>query len=201
MRIESAVLDRDEGLWQIGRQVLQRDIGAGHLAALGQHAAVGTDDLDGRRPFRDFERLDRRQMRADIDDHADSGDRAPQAQHHAPINQTTETQATLRAGSALGRAIDRAIGRALARALGLALARRRILVLIVGIVSGLALGCGLGRGLPQSLVEDGGDAVLGGQAQIGDGRGEPEQRLLALAALFPSPRHTDTPVYALIAVR
>ena len=34
MRIEAAVLDGDEGLRQIGRQVLQRDIGAGHFAAL-----------------------------------------------------------------------------------------------------------------------------------------------------------------------
>ena len=40
MRIEAAVLDGDEGLRQIGRQILQRDIGAGHLAALRQHAAV-----------------------------------------------------------------------------------------------------------------------------------------------------------------
>ena len=33
MRIEAAVLDGDEGLRQIGRQILQRDIGAGHFAA------------------------------------------------------------------------------------------------------------------------------------------------------------------------
>jgi hypothetical protein len=47
--VEAAVLDGDEGLGQIGRQILQRDIGAGHLAALGQHGAVDTDDVDGRR--------------------------------------------------------------------------------------------------------------------------------------------------------
>ena len=40
MRIEAAVLDGDEGLRQIGRQILQRDIGAGHFAAGRQHAAV-----------------------------------------------------------------------------------------------------------------------------------------------------------------
>ena len=40
MRIEAAVLDGDERLRQIGRQILQRDIGAGHFAARGQHAAV-----------------------------------------------------------------------------------------------------------------------------------------------------------------
>ena len=33
MRIEAAVLDGDERLRQIGRQILQRDIGAGHFAA------------------------------------------------------------------------------------------------------------------------------------------------------------------------
>ena len=51
MRIEPAVLDGDEGLRQIGRQILQRDIGAGHFAARRQHAAVEADDLDGRRPL------------------------------------------------------------------------------------------------------------------------------------------------------
>ena len=59
MRIEAAILDGDERLRQIGRQILQRDIGAGHFAARRQHAAVESDDLDGRRPFRNFERLDR----------------------------------------------------------------------------------------------------------------------------------------------
>ena len=55
MRIEPAVLDRDEGLRQIGRQILQRDIGAGHFAARRQHAAVEADDLDGRRPLSEFQ--------------------------------------------------------------------------------------------------------------------------------------------------
>ena len=54
MRIEAAVLDGDERLRQIGRQILQRDIGAGHFAALRQHAAVDADDLDGRRPLWEF---------------------------------------------------------------------------------------------------------------------------------------------------
>jgi hypothetical protein len=67
MRIEPAILDGDEGLRQIGRQILERDIGAGHFAARRQHAAVEPDDLDGRRPLRNFKRLDRRQMRADPD--------------------------------------------------------------------------------------------------------------------------------------
>ena len=93
MRIEPAVLDGDEGLRQIGRQILQRDIGAGHFAARRQHAAVEADDLDGRRPFRNFERLDRRQMRADPDDDADHGDGRPQAEHRAPIEQPVRGRA------------------------------------------------------------------------------------------------------------
>jgi hypothetical protein len=55
MRIEAPVLDGDEGLGQIGRQVLQCDVGAGHLAALRQHAAIEACDLDGRRPLGDFQ--------------------------------------------------------------------------------------------------------------------------------------------------
>ncbi|MGY4600004.1 hypothetical protein ACVWXL_007750 [Bradyrhizobium sp. GM22.5] len=77
MRIEAAILDGDERLGQILRQILQRDVGAGHLAALRQHAAVHADDLDRRRPLGDFQRLDRRQMSADIDHDADHGDGAP----------------------------------------------------------------------------------------------------------------------------
>ncbi len=46
MRIEPAVFDGDEGLRQVGRQVLQRNIGAGHFAAGRQHAAVEARDLD-----------------------------------------------------------------------------------------------------------------------------------------------------------
>src|SRR5437868_5249019 len=43
MRIEAAVLDGDEGPWQIGRQLLQRDIAARHFAARGQYTAVEPD--------------------------------------------------------------------------------------------------------------------------------------------------------------
>ena len=108
MRIEAAVLDGDEGLRQIGRQILQRDIGAGHFAALRQHAAVEADDLDGRRPFRDFQRLDRRQMRADPDHDADDRDRRPQAEHRAPIEQPADAKAAARFRAALGAAPARA---------------------------------------------------------------------------------------------
>ena len=40
MRIEAAVLDGDEGLRQVGRQFLQRQRGAAHVAARREHAAV-----------------------------------------------------------------------------------------------------------------------------------------------------------------
>ena len=101
MRIEPAVLDGDEGLRQIGRQILQRYIGAGHFAAGRQHAAVEADDLDRRRTLRDFERLDRRQMRADPDQDADHRDHGPQAEHRAPIGQATEAAAGAAPGLAL----------------------------------------------------------------------------------------------------
>ena len=67
VRIEAAVLDRDEGLRHVARQVLQRHGGAAHVAARGQRLALQIDDLDRRRALGDFERLDRRQMRADPD--------------------------------------------------------------------------------------------------------------------------------------
>ena len=133
MRIEAAVLDGDEGLRQIGRQILQRDIGAGHFAARRQHAAVEADDLDRRRPLWDFQRLDRRQMRADPDHDADDGDRRPQAEHRAPIDQPAE--AGLRP-----RDFERRLAPLLARA-RLALARR----LVVGSSSALRLADGFLR--------------------------------------------------------
>ena len=93
MRIEPAVLDGDEGFRQIGRQFLQRDIGAGHFAPRRQHAAIETCDLDRRRPFRNFQRLDWRQVRAHPDDDANQCDRRPQPEHHAPIEQANEAAA------------------------------------------------------------------------------------------------------------
>ena len=102
---------------KIGRQILQRDIGAGHFAALRQHAAVEADDLDGRRTFRDFQRLDRRQMRADPDDDADDGDRRPQAEHRAPIKQPSDAKTPARLRRAAWRRSSRraACARAAAR--------------------------------------------------------------------------------------
>ena len=104
MRIEAPVLDGDERLRQIRRQILQRDIAAGHFAANGEHAAIGAGDLDRRRPFRDFERLDRGQMRADPDDEADRGNRAPEAEHRTPIEQPADRKTLARLRPPLGAA-------------------------------------------------------------------------------------------------
>ena len=151
MRIEAAVLDGDERLRQIWRQILQRDIGAGHFAARRQHAAVEADDLDGRRALWDFQRLDRRQMRADPDHDADDGDRRPQAEHRAPIDQAAEAEA--------GRAIST---RRLAPLFGrarLALARRLVVVV---------LALALGHVISSACRRRRRNAVLRRQAQFGE---------------------------------
>ncbi len=158
---------------EIRRQVFQRDIAAGHFAAACQHAAVEPDDLDGRRPLGDFQRLDRRQMRADPDHHADDGDARPQAKHGGPVEQPSDAAAASRFGASLAAALAHA---------RLALRRGRgIVVIIVEATFG-----GLLR-----LLFGSGNAILGIETQISHGCGEPELRLLA-SALFPSPRHTPT---------
>ena len=86
MRIEAAVLDGDKRLRQMGRQILQRDIGARHFSARGDDGAVHAGDLDGRRALGNFQRLDRRQLRADPDNHASGCDDRPQAEYGAPVD-------------------------------------------------------------------------------------------------------------------
>ena len=140
MRIEPAVLDRNEGLRQIEWEILQRDVGAGHLAARRQHAAVEADDLDRRRPLRNFEGLDRRQMRADPDDDAHQRDYRPQAEHCTPIEQPVESASCPPPGSALA-----------ARATGARLSLARCIV--IGIVR-----LAFGRWLFRRFV-GGGDAI------------------------------------------
>ncbi len=173
MRIEPAVLDGDEGFRQIGRQILQRDIGAGHFAARRQHAAVEADDLDGRRPFWNFQRLDRRQVRAGPDHDADDRDRRPQAKHRAPVEQPGDAAAAARFGAAT------------AAAFGSCAASTRAAVVII-VVAGLAPGRGFLR-----LVIGGRDAVLRPEPQFRKRCAEPELWLPACPAFFPSPRHTQ----------
>src|SRR6202008_3507674 len=131
-----------------------------------------------RRPFRDFERLDRRQMRADPHDDADRGDRAPQAEHHAPIDQAQQPEAApgrpspARAPACARLSLDRGFG----------------LVLIVGF-DDLAF-----EGLLLRPVFFGWrDPVLQRQAQFGQRCAKAEYRLLASAAIFLSPRPPRTP--------
>ncbi len=171
MRIEPAVLDRDKGVRQVRRQLLQRHIGAGHLAALRQHAAVETRDLDGRRPLGDFQRLNRRQMRAGPDHRTDQPDSAPQAEHQAPIGEARQAGANARPGAALA---------CTSRRFRLALARRRVVVFDV-------IGIGFRRGLFRLRLFGRRDAVLWRQPQRRE-RGQSELRLLA-SALFLAPRH------------
>jgi hypothetical protein len=92
VRIEAAVLDGDERLRQIGRQILQRDIGAGHFAAGGDNTAVHAGDLDGGRALGNFQRLNRRQMRTDPDNDTGGGNDRPQAQNCAPVNQAAKAR-------------------------------------------------------------------------------------------------------------
>ena len=101
--VEPAVLDRDERLRQVGGKLLDRHVGAAHLAAHGERPAVGPDDLDRRRPLRDFERLNRRQRRDHEGDRPDRGDHRPQAEHERPVEQAPE-RAPAAAAASCGRA-------------------------------------------------------------------------------------------------
>ena len=90
MRIEAPVLDRDECLRHVARQVLERHRGAAHVAAGGEQVALQIDDLDRGRALGDFERLDRRQMGADPHRAADDGDDQPEADDRAPIGHPSD---------------------------------------------------------------------------------------------------------------
>ena len=178
MRIEPAVLDGDEGFRQVGRQVLQRDIGAGHFAALRQYAAVEARDLDGRRPLRNFKRLDRRQVRARPDHGADDRDRRPTGRARRP----SRTAGTGRRARCLVLCACGSRGRpsACARAEPHRHRRPARPVCVWQMISSAFHRRPPGHG----------PAV---EAQIRQRRAEPELRLLASAALPSSPRHTPTP--------
>ena len=90
VRIEAPVFDGDEGLRHIRRQFFQRQHRAGAVAAGGERAAAEIDDLDRRRPLGDFQRLDRRQMRADTDHRADARDAKPEREYDAPVGEATD---------------------------------------------------------------------------------------------------------------
>ena len=70
MRIKAAILDCDKGFWQIRRQVRDPDRGASGVAAIGEQNAVFVENGNVRRPFRHGKRVDRRQFRCLIGNHA-----------------------------------------------------------------------------------------------------------------------------------
>ena len=111
-------------------------------------------------------------MRADPDHDADNGDRGPQAEHHAPVEQPSKAPARAGFRAALAAAFGRA---------RLALARRLVVFVVY---------FALGHGFLRLVLGSGGNAVLRRQAQFGERSAKAELRLLAAAALFPSPRHT-----------
>src|SRR5205814_6184170 len=90
--IESVVLDCDECLRQVGRQLLQRDVGAGLLAAGRAYSTVDADNLDCRRTLGNLERLNRRQVSANPDHDAGDSIHGPQPKHSTPVDQPAESE-------------------------------------------------------------------------------------------------------------
>ena len=55
VRIKAAILDGDKSFWHIVRQFPQLHRGAAHIAACGEGRAVGADDENRGRTFRNFQ--------------------------------------------------------------------------------------------------------------------------------------------------
>ncbi len=90
MPVEAAILDGDEGLRRIGRQLAERDGAPAGLAAIRQQAAVGGEDRDIRCSFRHGELVDRRQLGEIISDEPGESDATPDAKRQAPDEQPPE---------------------------------------------------------------------------------------------------------------
>ena len=90
MAVKTAVLDGDEGLGQIRREILQPDRRAAGVAAIGEKRPVHTQHGDIRRAFWDGEMVDMRQLRAVIDEKPARADHAPDEEHEAPVDQPAE---------------------------------------------------------------------------------------------------------------
>src|SRR5439155_25080220 len=113
------------------------------------------------------------QMCADPDHDSDDRNRRPQAEYRAPIDQPANLDPAARFRAPLGAASRRA---------RFPLARRRLVVVLFVLA--------LGHWFLRFVVVDGRwNAILGREAQVRERCRKPEQRLLASAALFPSPRH------------
>ena len=113
VRIEAAVFDGEKSFRQIERQLAQRHGRAAHFSARREHPSVEPHDLDRGRALRNFERLDRRQVRGDPSDHANGADKAPQTDHQRPVRGAPDERAArplarflfTRAGSGFARGI------------------------------------------------------------------------------------------------
>ncbi len=90
MRVESPVLDRDEGLGQIGRKVDEPDRGAAGVAAIGDERAVVGEDGDIGRALGHRELVDRRQLARFKGDKPGERDDAPDAEHAGPVEGAAE---------------------------------------------------------------------------------------------------------------
>src|SRR6266567_2507235 len=116
-------------------------------------------------------------MRADPDHDPNHGDNGPQAEHRAPIEQAIEAGASGCLGSAVAACLART---RLSLAWG-----------VVVWIAGLAFGGRFLRHLVVVIIIIAeGNAILRAQTQFRKRCGEPELRLPASAAFFPSPRHT-----------
>ena len=86
MRIETPILDGDDGFRNIGRHVFERQRLAAGGAAIGDDAAVDSGDLDVRRPLRDRPCAGARHARAIIDHQPGNADAGPDEKHDAPVD-------------------------------------------------------------------------------------------------------------------
>src|SRR5262249_6016001 len=134
--VEPPVLDGDEGLGQIGRHLLERDGSSAHVAARRERPAAEAENLDRGRALRNFERLDRRQVRADPGNRADAGNHRPQAHHETPVAHAAEHRAPFVVAAVVASAaLPAALALFLARlGLDLGAAPARLLVLVVLVV-------------------------------------------------------------------
>ena len=184
MAIEAAVLDRDERLRQVGRQLLERHVGAAHVAARRQDPAVDADDLDRRRPLGNFAATGSAAGGGDPRERADRDDHAPEPEHDAPVEQPRQQRAAAPAAAPTALALA-AGGRA---GLG-ARPRRRRAVVVGGARLGLRARCSA------IWLGGGGRTVVGGGPQVGVRRlVRVELRLAPRARLSPSRPHASRPV-------
>ena len=99
--IEAPVFDGHECSRHISRHFLQRRRRAGEVAAAGKRVALRVDDLDRGRTLWNFQRLDRRQMRADPGNNTGAADREPQAGDQAPVCDAADDCALAASGACL----------------------------------------------------------------------------------------------------